>query len=355
MKEKEHKIGECIAGLRKEKGWTQVELAEKLQVSDKAISKWESNKGEPSLEFLPKLAQLFNVTIDYIMTGKKQSEKKEATSKIVIPENFSKKYEQEKLLCVHDGLLNVDELLKIDDFNTIKEMLETYPINYGEMLADMIDKKQYKELFQFIVDNDLPYIDDVLTQNYDKLKKSFVAIFYSFNNQYNQYNYNKAVVDLIKKQSVNNKYLIKRQSYGMISTKANDILSNIKTSKSKIVENVGLKQDKEKITNGLTKEYFLSELEKNNIDIVVIKLCVKLEAILKCDYKYTGDFNEMLNKYCSIFEVNDDEDDNYDPYTPALLNKLRKYRNGLVHAEVTNETISITELKSCIDYICKLG
>ncbi|MFR6640655.1 MAG: helix-turn-helix domain-containing protein [Christensenellales bacterium] len=38
----EHNVGRLIATLRKSKGWTQVELAEKLQVSDKTISKWES-------------------------------------------------------------------------------------------------------------------------------------------------------------------------------------------------------------------------------------------------------------------------------------------------------------------------
>ena len=75
MFNKKHKIGDVISKLRKEKGWTQNELAEKLQVSDKAISKWESNKGDPSREFLPMLAELFGVTLDYLMTGKEQEEK----------------------------------------------------------------------------------------------------------------------------------------------------------------------------------------------------------------------------------------------------------------------------------------
>lgn len=69
---KKHKIGDTIAKLRKEKGWTQAEIAEKLQVSDKAVSKWESNKGEPSIEFLPKLAELFDVSLDYLMTGEEK-------------------------------------------------------------------------------------------------------------------------------------------------------------------------------------------------------------------------------------------------------------------------------------------
>ena len=56
-----HSIGKTIACLRKEKGWTQVELAEKLNVSDKAISKWESEAGLPEISQLPIMAELFNV------------------------------------------------------------------------------------------------------------------------------------------------------------------------------------------------------------------------------------------------------------------------------------------------------
>ena len=68
---KKHSVGKTIATLRKEKGWTQVELAEKLQVSDKAVSKWEKDDAFPSVEFFPTLAELFDVSIDYLMTGKK--------------------------------------------------------------------------------------------------------------------------------------------------------------------------------------------------------------------------------------------------------------------------------------------
>ena len=80
--QKKHKIGDTIAKLRKGKGWTQNELADKLQVSDKAISKWESNKGDPSIEFLPALAELFGVTLDYLMTGKEVEEKIITMSKL---------------------------------------------------------------------------------------------------------------------------------------------------------------------------------------------------------------------------------------------------------------------------------
>lgn len=65
-----HSIGKTIASLRKSMGWTQVELAEKLSVSDKAVSKWESEAGFPEISQLPAMASLFGVTIDYLMTGK---------------------------------------------------------------------------------------------------------------------------------------------------------------------------------------------------------------------------------------------------------------------------------------------
>ena len=68
--DKNHSVGKTIATLRKEKGWTQVELAEKLQVSDNAVNKWEKDDEFPSIEFFPVLAELFSVSIDYLMTGK---------------------------------------------------------------------------------------------------------------------------------------------------------------------------------------------------------------------------------------------------------------------------------------------
>lgn len=65
----EKTIGERIAGLRKQKHLTQIQLAEKLHISDKAVSKWESNKSDPSLEMLIALSDYFKCTIDYLVKG----------------------------------------------------------------------------------------------------------------------------------------------------------------------------------------------------------------------------------------------------------------------------------------------
>lgn len=61
-------VGQRIAKLRKASGWSQMELAEKLNVSDKTVSKWE-NGGMPSIDLLPGLSNLFDVSIDYLLTG----------------------------------------------------------------------------------------------------------------------------------------------------------------------------------------------------------------------------------------------------------------------------------------------
>jgi DNA-binding XRE family transcriptional regulator len=47
------KTGELIAALRKEKGWSQTELAERLGVTNKAVSRWETGRGYPDVEFCP--------------------------------------------------------------------------------------------------------------------------------------------------------------------------------------------------------------------------------------------------------------------------------------------------------------
>ncbi|MBQ8356178.1 MAG: helix-turn-helix domain-containing protein [Clostridia bacterium] len=64
-------IGRTIAGLRKRAGMTQQELAERLNISNKAVSKWESGQGYPDITLFPLLSSLFGVSIDYLMLQKK--------------------------------------------------------------------------------------------------------------------------------------------------------------------------------------------------------------------------------------------------------------------------------------------
>ena len=62
-------VGKTISNLRKSQGLTQSQLAEKISVSDKAISKWETGEGMPEISNLIELSSVFNVNIDYIVKG----------------------------------------------------------------------------------------------------------------------------------------------------------------------------------------------------------------------------------------------------------------------------------------------
>lgn len=63
------KIGCFIAALRREKGWTQRELATRLGVTDKAVSRWETGKGLPDIALLRPLSEALGVSINELLSG----------------------------------------------------------------------------------------------------------------------------------------------------------------------------------------------------------------------------------------------------------------------------------------------
>lgn len=65
-------FGGVIAQLRKEQGLTQKELADKLNVTDKAVSKWETAKGFPDVKLLEPLAQALGVSLVELMQGRRR-------------------------------------------------------------------------------------------------------------------------------------------------------------------------------------------------------------------------------------------------------------------------------------------
>ena len=65
------KFGTFLSQLRREKGMTQKDLAEKLFVSDKAVSKWERGLSLPDVALLQPLADLMGVTISELLSGQR--------------------------------------------------------------------------------------------------------------------------------------------------------------------------------------------------------------------------------------------------------------------------------------------
>ena len=64
-------VGRFISELRKEKGFTQKELAEKLSITDKAVSKWETGRSAPDISLLVPLSELLGVSVIEILSGRR--------------------------------------------------------------------------------------------------------------------------------------------------------------------------------------------------------------------------------------------------------------------------------------------
>ena len=70
----QEKIGDFIAELRKENNMTQIELANKLGVTDRAVSKWENGRGLPDVSLFEPLCKEFNISVNELLKGEKIKE-----------------------------------------------------------------------------------------------------------------------------------------------------------------------------------------------------------------------------------------------------------------------------------------
>ena len=92
----QEKIGKFIANLRKEKNMTQQDLAKKLGVTDRAISKWENGRGLPDYSLLQDLCDTLSISINELFSGEKISKedyktKAEENMSKLINDNYSEK------------------------------------------------------------------------------------------------------------------------------------------------------------------------------------------------------------------------------------------------------------------------
>lgn len=84
-------FNERLIELRKEAGLSQESLAERLNISRQAISKWERGESTPDIDNLKVLGQIYNVSMDYLLLGKKETILNEVSEKEPNP-NSSNKY-----------------------------------------------------------------------------------------------------------------------------------------------------------------------------------------------------------------------------------------------------------------------
>ena len=65
----QEKIGAFISMLRKEKGYTQKDVANRLDLSEKTISKWECGKGLPEVAYMEPLCSLLGISVNELLIG----------------------------------------------------------------------------------------------------------------------------------------------------------------------------------------------------------------------------------------------------------------------------------------------
>lgn len=120
-------IGSFLAALRKANGMTQQEVADKLNVSNKTVSKWERDEGCPEIMMLPAIAELYSVTVDEILRG-------ERIAKTESEEIKDTKSEKQIKYLVERATTRFKNLSIISVVLGVASMLLAYTI--GDMLYD---------------------------------------------------------------------------------------------------------------------------------------------------------------------------------------------------------------------------
>lgn len=130
------KIGNFLRELRKEKGLTQEELAEKLGISSKSISRWENGNTMPDLGILVELAELYDVDIKEIIDGERMGEIVEAENKTTLLKVADYAENEKKIAVKRRGLITIFTAAVI--FGVLLVMLWVWGQDVGGEIGEFI-------------------------------------------------------------------------------------------------------------------------------------------------------------------------------------------------------------------------
>ncbi len=96
------KTGTFIAALRKQCGWTQSELAERIGVTDKAVSRWETGKGYPDISLLKPLSEALGISTGELLAGEaiEQDSLRDKTDELLIKTLAASKKRARRILAI---------------------------------------------------------------------------------------------------------------------------------------------------------------------------------------------------------------------------------------------------------------
>lgn len=122
-------IANRLAKLRKEKGYSQEQLAEELDISRQAISKWERAEASPDTDNLIELAKLYNVSLDYLLGLDNEESKSVNKNQIIINENGIHIEDEEDVVDISKQGIQVvekgEEVFTKNNYHKFKSIFDT--------------------------------------------------------------------------------------------------------------------------------------------------------------------------------------------------------------------------------------
>lgn len=156
----EKTIGKKLYDLRKQSGFTQDYVAEKLGVSAQAVSKWENDIACPDIMTLPNIAEIYDITIDELF----KNDEVQSNVKFEKPEQIN---QNELLLRVYVDTVNGDVVKVSLPYPVVKEL-----INVGKNISSVVSGVDlsgvdFETIFAMVESGALGEIVNVKTQNND--------------------------------------------------------------------------------------------------------------------------------------------------------------------------------------------
>lgn len=173
-----NKFSSVIFELRKERGWTQTALAEKLRIAPQSISKWERGLGYPDVTLFPLIAEVFGVDIGVLFGRGEEVLQQDDDIKLVLATSQLINRLKDAGVSFADGL-NESEIRKIEGvfgFRFPKEIecffslaypLDQHFFDYRDTSEENVEafhdfQKRIKESFVFDINNNTPTIQALL-------------------------------------------------------------------------------------------------------------------------------------------------------------------------------------------------
>lgn len=303
------KIGKFLKELRKEKNMTQQDLADILDITDKAISKWENGRCLPDLYFLQKLTEIFNVSEKEILNGERNFKKKKVNKqqKILEIKELSKSFGKKKVLDNINMDIYEGEIVGLVGPNgagkttLIKTIISLYKKDFGTIKINGydIEKENEKALSNvgFILDTPLLYSD---ISGRDNLKITEIL------NKNNTIEHTNDIIKLVKLENkINDK--VKNYSIGMKQRLgiANTLLKRPKLlifdEPTNGLDPIGIK-DLREILKRLSIENNIGILISSHILMEIENLCDRVIIINEGKIKKEFGIEEIKYKNMSLEE-----------------------------------------------------